>query len=261
MEKDKIRELRFGLNGNADIRDPAVLTSLINAITAESIFTPEVMGLLERELYAYSSTEIFDELQEKLNFGLYLQRKKQVKYFGKLRGGPTPMLSFDFSRSMSKKNIEKLFNWGDIVADAFTPDAGSLTIVPVRPAPKKTEDMRLEQVFRGSWFNGNYFQTGPFLGMHTWLGPHFVQLIGLDNLKATPLTIVEEKPWGGVKMTLGKNERPWEMDLRTYIDTWFTAMEYLWQFGVFCEQEIDGLKLTRVRGRNCTIPRLDGLVR
>lgn len=261
MRKDEIREFRLGLNGNADLLDSSALSNIINAIESESIFIPEIMGFDERKLYTYSSSEILEELNEKLKFGLDIRRKKQVKYNGEIMGGPLPKLSFDFDNSISKKNIEKLFAWSDTVANAFNPDAGSLTIVPVHSVPTKLEEMRLDQVFSGSWYNGNYRKFGPILGMYTWLGPHYVNLIGLENLKATPTAKVEETPWGGVKLILGESNQPWEMDLQTWIDTWFTAMEYLWQFGVFCEQELDGLKLTKVRGRNCTIPRLDGMAR
>jgi len=267
MDKDSIRAIRFGLNGRIDLHNPAIRAEIVSAWETEPAFTPELAGFDERYLDKYSPTDLTGEIDPGFPFTRMIKRRKAVRFFGDIQGGAEPRLVYDFHPSISVKNIAKLFLWADTMADAFRPEAGTLTIVPVMPVVNATNYMDHERFSKGSvLLGGTYYQRGPLLGMHTWLGQHFVDLIGKDNLFAIPDAKVIDTSWGGVKIILGGFDKPWEIDFDTLIDTWLTSMNYLWQFGVFCEQKVNpryletskGFPVLIKRGVNVTIPRMDG---
>ena len=260
MKNTKIRDIYLTFSSQIDLENSDNLERVLKQIEIPGL-KPEFMNIDDRKHDPYDEAMVRDELKSKLSFGLGIKRGKSMKYYGKIKAGPEGNICFIFHNSISKNNIQKLFTLSDDIANAYPPEAGGLTIVP-KPPSLPTGDLRFEQTFNGSILQaGTHASYGPKLGMYTWLCKRHVDAIGLDNLKATPLLTVEEKEWGGVKLILGESQRPWEMDLDTWVETWHTAMDHLRQFHVFCYTVVDGNKIRVYRGKNCHTPRPDGIVR
>ncbi len=260
MDKAHIRDVSLTISSNIDLKEPGYLEEVLALIELPSI-KPELMFFNELELSPYSGEKIRGELREKLKFGLGVKRRKTMKYTGMIHPGYEPVMNFVFHNSISKKNIQKLFAWSDELANAFPPEAGTLTIVP-KLLKEPVVDMRFKQAFHGGFLlGGDHSRYGPKLGMYTWLCKRHVDAIGLNNLKATPMLTVEEQKWGGVKLILGETQQPWEMDRETWVESWHAAMDHLRQFHVFAYPVVDGEKINVYRGKNCETPRPDGKVR
>ncbi len=260
MDKNNIREVKLTLCSDADLQHRQSLEKVLELVELPHLM-PEHMGFSELQKMPYSAESVRNELVEKLHFGLDVTRNKTVRYNGQIMAGPEPEITIDFHNSISKKNIIDIFSWSDDLARVFTPEAGTLTIVPKLPA-KATADLRFEQAFRAGFLSGGTHPLyGPKLGMVTWLGKRHVDAIGLDNLKATPMLSVEETLSGGVKLILGEVQCPWEMDIDAWVNAWHAAMDHLRQFHVFAYSVIDGKRVRVYRGKNCETPRPDGKVR
>jgi len=263
MERDKIRDIIFCLNGSAVSSDHEIIENTFKQLEADPAFSPEFINKRGGKKFDPYSWELLngERLQHFLEWGTTVARRKTVQYTCDVNVKHEPCMSFRFKRSTSNKNIEKLFQWSDSVVNAYQPDAATLTVVPQLPNERCEESIKLDQAFSAGFLLPNtYPKYGPKLGMCTWLSQLHVDAIGLQNLKATPLMTVDENDRGGVKLMLGESRCPWEMDVQTWVDTWHTAMDHLRTFHVFAYPVVKGSKVKVYRGRNCLTPRPDGLV-
>jgi hypothetical protein len=170
-----------------------------------------------------------------------VRRTKAPTYDGYLSLSNEPRIELEVNPKLNDTQQAWLFDVSDRLADAFHPDIGITHVwrrvraVDKLDDPWATDDERdAELMYRAALLSANdYYATGPYgLGMRTYLGPHYVEQFGREQIESLPL-VVTKLAWGGYRIDLVAE--PWKANVATLVAAWRAGMSHLSAAKVFAE--------------------------
>lgn len=197
-------------------------------------------------------------LNSRQKITIYFKRKKVAKYSGYCKPGSKPFLGIDVDPKLSVKHYPALIKWCQSLVDAFAPDYAALSFFANSeegPWPT-TLDEKISRFRRSSTpFPGQYYRIGPpGLGTITWLGSHFIEQFGSQNLDSCSFSTSFKQGWGGRKIVFGNINEPWNVELGEFLDHWTMASNELAKLKVFSQISLDKDFYPRsTKGSNCNI--------
>lgn len=220
------------------------LDALLDAFMADDRFAPTWYGREERMKRPFSRAEVLDQIPDDRpqSIGvLFFGATKPVRYTCDIKLNHKPAISVEAGKAAARKHWPGLFELGTRIADAFRPSVGTLHIWP--PYTDKTGDDEpgrwVDTLNTGAAMLPVRFRehgvTG--LGLRTWLGPHYIDLLSRTLLESAPELVLADLPWGGLQVDLGNT--PWKAEADELGRRFRVAMDHLGSAGVFAKLTLD----------------------
>lgn len=260
-ENRHIAGIELSIFGVTDISIEANVDALINALESQPIFTPDSASGDERGSQPYDRNWFRERAinrRPELSRYIHFKRTKVAKYSGYCVVGKQPYLGITVDSKLVIKNYSILAEWSQSIVEALSPDYAVLSIFANSedaPWTTKLDEKICRFRFSSIAYPGNYYRKGPpGLGTVTWLGEHFVNQIGLNNLKGGSNFHCLDQEWGGKKIVFGDIDKPWNQDVSIFLEGWRNATEELAQHKIFATFNLtEKYGLLSEKGERCEI--------